>query len=105
VMPVAGTRTCLVPAVFGVRTWLLSSTEPSDSPRGPYSRDSRSYAFVPDRRPCATMNRLGGYSAPKVIRSNSLRSGSANVVQRAPGNVTSSSGLAPRPVSRSISLS
>ena len=57
---------------------------------------------------------LGSYSGCQVTRSNSLPSGSANVVWRtaatpggsaAGGSLISWSGLAPRPVSRSVSSS
>src|SRR5262250_85894 len=57
---------------------------------------------------------LGGYSGCHVTRSNSLPSGSANVVWRtaatpggsaAGGTLISLSGLAPRPVSRAVSSS
>ena len=48
---------------------------------------------------------LGGYAECQFARSNSLPSGSASVVQRTPGSLVSLRGLAPRPVSRSISSS
>src|SRR5215469_10953711 len=62
----------------------------------------------------SVMPRLGSYSGCHITRSNSLPSGSANVVWRtaatpggsaSDGSLISLSGLAPRAVSRSISSS